>query len=648
VRLSKNGAAFAQKNDGTAASHDENGWYTVDLDATDTGTLGRLKLAVNESGALPVWLDFMVIAQEAYDAKVNGTGDGMRADMRAINGDLTNGNNATLSLKQIDISNSDAAPAINVSSSGRGISVSSADEGVYVGSSSNHGIFVSAFGTAMLLVGTGSNKGLHVIGGNTGHAVQIQGGSTSGNGIDISTTDGDGIRAEGANDGAGLSLTGGAFGGHGIRAEGGSTSGNGIDISTTDGDGIRAEGGSTSGNGMHVSAAGSGHGFVARSSAGSGAVIETDSGGSDRGLHIISNSPSGPAFEVQNFDDGGAVYLRTAGGNGVSIEGGVTGGKGVEIETADGVALDISAGGSGNSGIRSNGTGSGSGMELVGGGSGRDLHATLDLSDTDNPFQSAAFDNLPDVDLATNSIDSNSVAASGANEIKNAILSDGVPFAGANINAPTGDAATPAEVLDEAKQALIDYNLDHLMGISGSGTDVADNSILAQMLSKAATADFDTFDNTSDSLEAISDNSGSGLTQQQVRDAMKLAPSGGAAAAGSVDEHLDETESKADALVSRVGVPGDLGSGADLGANVSDIAGGGFSAADDSQEALRAAIDANAGLDDIRDVLFNRNVVTRHANEKPSQYTAGTGGNQITVNTTQDGNGNTETETIAP
>jgi len=35
---------------------------------------------------------------------------------------------------------------------------------------------------------------------------------------------------------------------------------------------------------------------------------------------------------------------------------------------------------------------------------------------------------------------------------------------------------------------------------------------------------------------------GAGLTAQQVRDAMKLAPTGGAPAAGSVDEHLDEIE----------------------------------------------------------------------------------------------------------
>jgi len=67
VRLSKNGGAFAQKNDATACTHDENGWYGCPLDATDTGTPGRLKLAVNKSAALPVWHDFVVLPEHIYD-----------------------------------------------------------------------------------------------------------------------------------------------------------------------------------------------------------------------------------------------------------------------------------------------------------------------------------------------------------------------------------------------------------------------------------------------------------------------------------------------------------------------------------------------------------------------------------------------------
>lgn len=73
VRLSKNGGAFAQKNDATAATHMENGYYSCPLNATDTDTLGRLRLAVDEAGALPVWEDFMVLAANVFDALVAGT-----------------------------------------------------------------------------------------------------------------------------------------------------------------------------------------------------------------------------------------------------------------------------------------------------------------------------------------------------------------------------------------------------------------------------------------------------------------------------------------------------------------------------------------------------------------------------------------------
>ena len=73
VVLSKGGAAFAQKTDAEAAVHDAAGWYRARLDATDTGTLGRLLVAVAESGALPVWREFMVVPANAYDSLVAGS-----------------------------------------------------------------------------------------------------------------------------------------------------------------------------------------------------------------------------------------------------------------------------------------------------------------------------------------------------------------------------------------------------------------------------------------------------------------------------------------------------------------------------------------------------------------------------------------------
>lgn len=73
VRLSKAGGAFAQKNDATAGTHDENGWYSLPLNTTDTGTLGSLTVAVNESGALPVWEHFMVVPANVFDSLVSGS-----------------------------------------------------------------------------------------------------------------------------------------------------------------------------------------------------------------------------------------------------------------------------------------------------------------------------------------------------------------------------------------------------------------------------------------------------------------------------------------------------------------------------------------------------------------------------------------------
>jgi hypothetical protein len=73
VRLKKNGGAWAQKNQASSATHEENGWYEVSLDTTDTNTLGLLVVAVNETGALPVWQRFTVVPANVYDALVSGT-----------------------------------------------------------------------------------------------------------------------------------------------------------------------------------------------------------------------------------------------------------------------------------------------------------------------------------------------------------------------------------------------------------------------------------------------------------------------------------------------------------------------------------------------------------------------------------------------
>jgi hypothetical protein len=85
VRLSKNGGNIAQKNESSACTHDELGIYDCDLDATDTNTVGRLRLDVQESGALPVWHEYMILPSNTWDSLVGGS-DYLQSDIIQIEG----------------------------------------------------------------------------------------------------------------------------------------------------------------------------------------------------------------------------------------------------------------------------------------------------------------------------------------------------------------------------------------------------------------------------------------------------------------------------------------------------------------------------------------------------------------------------------
>jgi hypothetical protein len=83
VRLSKNGGNIAQKNEASAATSDELGYYDCALDTTDTNTVGRLLLAVAESGACPVWHTYMVLPAQVYDSLIGG-GDALQVHANEI------------------------------------------------------------------------------------------------------------------------------------------------------------------------------------------------------------------------------------------------------------------------------------------------------------------------------------------------------------------------------------------------------------------------------------------------------------------------------------------------------------------------------------------------------------------------------------
>ena len=101
VRLKKNSGNWAQKNETTSATHEENGWYEIKLNATDTDTLGTLLIAVNESGALPVWAEFMVVPTNIWDSYF--ATDLLQVDLTQIGGNVVNTGLAQLGVNAVQI-----------------------------------------------------------------------------------------------------------------------------------------------------------------------------------------------------------------------------------------------------------------------------------------------------------------------------------------------------------------------------------------------------------------------------------------------------------------------------------------------------------------------------------------------------------------
>lgn len=73
VLISKNDGAFAAKNDTGAGTHAVRGYYDVPFNATDTNTLGRLKIDIENAAALPFDAECWVFQENVYDALYAGT-----------------------------------------------------------------------------------------------------------------------------------------------------------------------------------------------------------------------------------------------------------------------------------------------------------------------------------------------------------------------------------------------------------------------------------------------------------------------------------------------------------------------------------------------------------------------------------------------
>jgi len=66
-QISKDGAAYAQSSTIGSSAHDSQGNYSTTLSATDTDTIGEMKLYVSVAGALPVWEKWFVLEESIYD-----------------------------------------------------------------------------------------------------------------------------------------------------------------------------------------------------------------------------------------------------------------------------------------------------------------------------------------------------------------------------------------------------------------------------------------------------------------------------------------------------------------------------------------------------------------------------------------------------
>ena len=74
VRISKNGGNIESKNDATACTYDEVGFFNCPINATDTDTEGRLQVIVNESGALLVSQSYQVVNAMVFDSMFAAAG----------------------------------------------------------------------------------------------------------------------------------------------------------------------------------------------------------------------------------------------------------------------------------------------------------------------------------------------------------------------------------------------------------------------------------------------------------------------------------------------------------------------------------------------------------------------------------------------
>lgn len=210
-----------------------------------------------------------------------------------INGDATDGNNATLSLKQLNI-------------------VNDSGDAIYAKAEGNNG-------DGLHVEGNLYGDGIHSLGGSKGDGAYMQSGDTEGHGLNIESRMEEGMYVKGLGDGifassrcggsgivaVGLGAPGmecrGADNYPGLKLKGGNT-----------GNGLTAEGGDGGGNGIHSEAvAGNGHGTYSKGE------------GSGHGAFYYAGA-TGDGMKAEGLD-GQGIYALSATFQGIYARGGAVG-----------------------------------------------------------------------------------------------------------------------------------------------------------------------------------------------------------------------------------------------------------------------------------------------------------------------------------
>tara|TARA_Y100000401_G_scaffold30623_1_gene22374 strand:+ start:13029 stop:15281 length:2253 start_codon:yes stop_codon:yes gene_type:complete len=467
IRLSKGGGNFAQKNESSSSSHDEIGFYIVVLDATDTNTCGELLVACHESGALPVFKTFYVLEEAIYDAMFGASANAFnsdgRVDVASIEGsDATDQINAACDTALSDYDAPTKAEMDSAFSTTNG-KIDTVDDfldtevaAILADTNELQADWANG-GRLDLLLDSAISK-IDVIDGIVDDILVDTGTTLDGK---LDTID-DFLDTEVA---AILADTN--------ELQGDWANGGRLDLLL---DSV-------------ISKVDVIDGIVDDILVDTGTTIPATLTTIDDFLDTEVAAILADTNELQgDWADGGRLDLL--------LDSAIS-----KIDVVDGIVDNILVD------TAEIGT-AGAGLTAVPWNSSWDAEVQSECTDALNAYDPPT---KAEMDAAHSTTDA---LITTVDTVVDAILVDTAEIgaAGAGLTAVPWNSAWDAEVQSECNDALVAIGLDHLVSASVAGSDVVDNSIIAKLVSKESTADWDDYVNTTDSLQALRDRGDSAWT----------------------------------------------------------------------------------------------------------------------------------------